>query len=589
MSGQDAADDAAEQSPPPNVPRHRRVEPTPTPAATSTTPASTSRVKAPLAIWTATALHLGVMVVFTLLYPAYWGFDETGHVSRVLAAQNGNVAPTPGAAPYVGGVNNSYQTYTVHDQPPFSTYLAPDRADRPSFISLGGALAHPPPGQLPNQLAQHPPGYYLLAAGVLDTVPGSAKLAWDQTVGLLRLLDVVFLLPLPYLCWAIARRFARDRVAVATAFAPILLPALERLGGSVNNDDLLILLTSIFILQVGKVLTGDLRRRVAVTMGVSLTLALLTKGFALVLPPVAVLAYLIAWRRARGRFPTPQVGIVVLAGAVGGLWWLRNLVVYHVVQPPGLTTAQRNQVWPPLPPGSKSEHVATYAHHVLDRMTTDAWGALGLTVPPSLPGAITFIASILAAALILLAFVSCMARRRDAGRRGAGAVGRVTIIDLGMLLLPTVLVVVPLLYHGWSDYSRTGQLIGVQGRYLYPGFVGLVAVAAVGGDFIAGAAPKWVERLLPLLACVLAIAIEATAFYVVLTKLWLHNGTLLKGNGSRVLHAIGATSPWPGHTTEAIFSLTALSGLVAVVGLLFGLRSRAQETTDTSTQFPLQG
>jgi small subunit ribosomal protein S36 len=594
-SGQDATDDATEQSPPPNVPRHRRVDPASAPAAAPSTPASNSRVKAPLAIWTATALHLGVMVVFTLLYPAYWGFDETGHVSRVLAAQNGDVAPTPGAAPYVGGVNNSYQTYTVHDQPPFSTYIAPERADRPSFISLGGAIAHPPPGQLPNQLAQHPPGYYLLAAGVLDAVPGSANLAWDQTVGLLRLLDVVFLLPLPYLCWAIVRRFTRERVAVATAFAPILLPALERLGGSVNNDDLLILLTSICILQIGKVLTGDLRRRVAVTMGVSLTLALLTKGFALVLPPVAVLAYLIAWqraRRSRGAFPTAQVGIVVLAGAVGGLWWLRNLVVYHEVQPPGLTKAQANQVWPPLPPGSKSEHVATYAHHVLDRMTTDVWGALGLTVPPSLPGAITFIASIVAAALIVLALVSRMAGRRDAGRRGAGTVPRLpraTIVDLGVLLLPTLLVVVPLLYHGWSDYSRTGQLIGIQGRYVYPGFVGLVAVAAVGGDFIAGAAPKWVERLLPLLACVLAIAIEVTAFYVVLTKMWLRNGTLLKGNASRVLHAIGATSPWPGHTTEAIFSLTALSGLVAVVALLIGLRSRARETTGTSTQFPLPG
>jgi small subunit ribosomal protein S36 len=541
-------------------------------------------VKVPVSVWTATALHLGVMIILTLLYPAYWGFDETGHVSRVLAAQNGNIAPTPGAESYVGGVDNSYQGYTVHDQPPFITYNPPARADRPSFIALGGASAHPPPGQLPNQLAQHPPGYYVLAAGVLDVVPGAANLAWDQTVGLLRLLDVVFLLPLPYLCWAIVRRFARNRVAVAAAFAPILLPALERLGGSVNNDDLLILLTSIFILQIGKVLTGDLRRRVAVTMGVSLTLALLTKGFALVLPPVAVLAYLIAWQRARGAFPWPQVGIVVLAGAVGGLWWLRNLIVYNAVQPPGLTKAQANQVWPPLPVGSKPEHVGTYLHHALDRMTTDAWGALGLTVPPSLPGAITFIASILAAALMLLAFLS-----RMAGRRGAGAVRRVTVIDLGMLLLPTVLVVVPLLYHSWSDYSRTGQLIGIQGRYLYPGFVGLVAVAAVGGDFIATAAPKWVERLLPLLACLLAIAIEVTAFYVVLTKLWLHNGTLLKGNASRLLHAIGANSPWPGHTTEAIFAVTALAGLVAVAGLLIGLPSAGPETTGTSTQFPLPG
>ena len=591
IPGQGAAHDAVEQPEPVAeaeqhaAPRHRRTEPT---ASQSTEPrnsASALRVKVPIPVWTATALHLCVMIVFTLLYPAYWGFDETGHVSRVLAAQSGNVAPTPGAEPYVGGVNNSYQGYTVHDQQPFITYNPPSRADRPSFIALGGASAHPPPGQLPNQLAQHPPGYYALAAGVLDAVPGAPNLAWDQTVGLLRLLDVAFLLPLPYLCWAIVRRFARARVAVAAAFAPILLPALERLGGSVNNDDLLILLTSVFIVQIGKVLTGDLRTRAAVTMGVSLTLALLTKGFALVLPPVAVLAYLIAWRRMRVKFPLPQVGIVVLAGAVGGLWWLRNLIVYKAVQPPGLTTAQANQVWPPLPAGSKPEHVATYAHHVLDRMTTDVWGALGLTVPPSLPGAITFIASVLAATLMLLAFLSRTAGRRGAGRQPTGA----TVIDLGMLLLPTVLVVVPLLFHGWSDYSRTGQLIGIQGRYLYPGFVGLVAVAAVGGDFLATAAPRWVERMLPLLACVLAIAIEATAFYIVLTKMWMHNGTLLKGNASRVLHAIGATSPWPGHTTEAIFALTALAGLVAVVGLVFGLRAPDRETTGMSTQSPLRG
>jgi small subunit ribosomal protein S36 len=612
-----ATDDAAPRS---DAPRHRRdpsspaptpaATPTPAPAAapdlattaitpatpittaTATTPASTSRVKAPLAIWTATALHLGVMVVFTLLYPAYWGFDETGHVSRVLAAQNGNITPTPGAEPYVGGVNNSYQMYTVHEQPPFITYSPPARSDRPSFIGLGGAAAHPPPGQLPNQLAQHPPGYYVLAAGVLDVVPDGPHLAWDQTVGLLRLLDVVFLLPLPYLCWAIVRRFARPHIAVAAAFAPILLPALERLGGSVNNDDLLILLTSVFMLQVGKVLTGDLRRRVAVAMGVSLILALLTKGFALVLPPVAVLAYLIAWRRARGPFPWPQVGIVVVAGAIGGLWWLRNLVLYNAVQPPGLTKAQANQVWPPLPPGSKPEQVGTYLHHVLDRMTTDAWGALGLTVPPSLPGAITFIASVVAVALMLLAFVSCIAGRRDAGRRdagrrGAGAVRSATALDLGLLLLPTVLVVVPLLYHGWSDYSRTGQLIGIQGRYLYPDFVGLVAIAAVGAEFVASAAPRWVERLMPLLACVLAICIEVTAFYVVLTKMWLNNGTLLNGNASKLARAIGADSPWPGSMTITIVGFTALSGLAALVGSLVALRGR--ETTGTSRQLPLSG
>ena len=94
-------------------------------------------------------------------------------------------------------------------------------------------------------------------------------------------------------------------------------------------------------------------------------------------------------------------------------------------------------------------------------------------------------------------------------------------VELLVLLLPTVLVVVPLMFHGWSDYHRTGQLIGIQGRYLYPGFVGLVAIAAVGADLVIGLLPSAVERFTPVVTCVLAIAIEVTAGCVVLSKLWL--------------------------------------------------------------------
>jgi|GEM_PF-3442411 len=539
--------------------RHRRSAEEPDLGST------TAPKKPPVAVWAAMALHLGVMVVFTVLYPAYFAFDETGHVSRVLSAQHGDVTPTPGAAPYVDGVNSSYQNYASHDLPPFVTYTPLDRAKRPTFNALGGATLHVVQGALPNQLAQHPPGYYLVAAGVLDALPLSSHVAWDQTVAVLRLLDVVFLLPLPFICWAIVRRFAREQVAVAAAFAPLLVPALERLGASVNNDDLLILLTSLFLLQVVRVLDGDLRRRVAVAMGVSLTLALLTKGFALVLPPIAVLAYLVAWRRTRATFPWPQIGIVVIAGAIGGLWWLRNLLVYKAVQPPGLNDTQADEVWPPLPAG-KAESTATYAHHVLDRMTTDFWGALGLTVPPSLPGAITFIASLLAIALIVKGFFASATSRRQ-----------VTVIDLGIVLLPTILVVVPLLFHGWSDYSRTGQLIGIQGRYLYPGFVGLVVVAAVGADLVIAMLPPIAARMLPLLTWVLAVAIEVTAVDIVCTKLWLHNGSLLHGQASKVAHAIGATSPWPGTIT---LGMLAFAGVSAV----FALSAAVRETTRRSSE-----
>ena len=144
------------------------------------------RSKPPLAVWTATALHLGVMVIFTLLYPAYWGFDETGHVSRVLAVAERR----PRADAWRRGVRRRRQRHATRCYngagPAAVHHLRPATARRPAVASTalgGGTSRSRSRRQLPNQLAQHPPGYYAFAAGVLDAIPGCANLAWDQTVG----------------------------------------------------------------------------------------------------------------------------------------------------------------------------------------------------------------------------------------------------------------------------------------------------------------------------------------------------------------------------------------------------------------------
>ncbi len=136
------------------------------------------------------------------------------------------------------------------------------------------------------------------------------------------------------------------------------------------------------------------------------------------------------------------------------------------------------------------------------------------------------------------------------------------------------------MFHGWADYHRTGQLIGIQGRYLYPGFVGLVAIAAVGADLIIGLLPSPVERYLPVVTCVLAIAIEVTAVCVVLSKLWLRKGSTLTGNLTRVAHAVGANSPWPGIVTIAMVGFVVLSALAALAAVSVADR----DTTHTSNE-----
>jgi len=192
----------------------------------------------------------------------------------------------------------------------------------------------------------------------------------------------------------------------------------------------------------------------------------------------------------------------------------------------------------------------------------DKWGSSGV---------MTFIASILVGALFVKGFFAAAATTR-----------RVNVVDLGIVLLPTILVIVPLFFHAWADYTRTGQLIGVQGRYLYPGFVGLVAIAAVGVDLLVGLLPPVAERLLPLLACVLALAIEVAAVDIVCTKLWLHNGSLLHGGASKVAHAIGAIGPWPGTVTMAMLALPLVTGLVVLI-------AAGRETTRRSSESPPLG
>jgi small subunit ribosomal protein S36 len=514
-------------------------------------PAFLGRIRAvPLLVWAATTMFVSFMVAFVFLYPPYQDFDESGHVSRVISVQHGDVTPTPAKYYYGSAIGNSYEFFAVREQPPYVNYVAPSRAGRPSFDELGGSVAVVVPGALPDQLAEHPPGYYLVAAGFLDAIPGSAHLAWDQSIALLRLLDVLFLAPLPLICWALARRFARPAIAVAASFAPAMVPGLARLGGSVNNDDILILLVSIFVLALAAVMDGDRRPRAALVIAASIALALLVKGFALVLPLVAAVAYVVAARRARERLPWRCLAIVGAGSALGGLWWLRNVVVYGAVQPAGLTPAEADRVWPPLPNGQHGT-LGGYIGRALHINGTDFWAALGLPSPPNLPPLLSISASLIVLALLVLALVTD--RRR---------------LALAVLLLPVVLIITPLLYHGWHLYYRTKQPAGVQGRYLYPAFVAIVAAVACGADHLVRRPAA--ARLLPAFACAAALFFEISAIVVVLTHFWLPRGVSVL-HVMRVVRAMGEQSPWRGPVTMAIF-------VTAGLGILFAIGAAAAQT-----------
>ena len=142
-------------------------------------------------------------------------------------------------------------------------------------------------------------------------------------------------------------------------------------------------------------------------------------------------------------------------GAIGGLWWLRNLNVYGSVQPAGLTPAQANHGVAAAAcrlEGARRDLRAPRARPHDHRRLGSAWAS---RCHRACPAAITFVASVLAAALMLLAFVATIAGRRPGVEDGPARrrPPRCPPSNSLVLLLPTVLVVVPLLFHGWSDYS----------------------------------------------------------------------------------------------------------------------------------------
>jgi hypothetical protein len=98
-------------------------------------------------------------------------------------------------------------------------------------------------------------------------------------------------------------------------------------------------------------------------------------------------------------------------------------------------------------------------------------------------------------AFIVLAFAL---RRRDDPWWRADAV---------VLLLPTVTILGVVAWGSWEVYAASNQLVGIQGRYLYPGVVGVAALVALGG----GASLRGWARGLPLVLLAVAGALQYAA------------------------------------------------------------------------------
>ncbi|WP_250290198.1 DUF2142 domain-containing protein [Frankia sp. CiP1_Cm_nod1] len=508
-------------------------------------------------IWLITAVFTFLLASWSVLVPQYHAPDEPNQVDAVMRLVQGYGWPRPGdavvtpdgvgairASPF--GSRSSPYELTVA---PVPAHDAPPRSQRPAWRDL--AVPEQPAGYI-QQMVQHPPLYYLVEAAILKTLPDSGDARrWDVTIGLLRMVSVLMVAPLPLLAHAAARRLcSRPVAATVAALVPCAVPQLVHIGSSVNNDNLLIGLGGLVTVAVAHVLRGDTSTRTACWIGLLTGLALLTKFFAVVLVPMAAAAYACArLRGARSRWPSAVLcgGLMI---AAGGWWWLVNILRWHTVQPST----------PGFPPGEYAgRDWGVYWSWMSERLATRWWGSIGW-YEADLPPALVIIASGLLGGLAGWGLL----RARDRARR----------TDLLFMLWPTTGLLVIIGGQAAAHLARTGHMTGVSGRYLFTGFAGVAVLAGAGAAALGPRLARW----LPLAVLAAAAGIQLDAAWLVLGHFWRPAG----GGPVAALRAMAAWSPWPAAGIAIVFgSALALAALTAV---RLARNTQATEPTTPATE-----
>lgn len=487
------------------------------------------RAGVPLAIWSLLALHVSLLLLYSVLAPTFRAPDEYMHVDLARHVADGGGYPRFDERLVDASIFRARDTSPAYLSyaPAVGADGAAPRAERPAFEDLGSGEST----GIVNPIAQHPPLYYGLAGGVLaslDLVADASSWPFDRQVAVLRLLDVLLVAPLPLLAWLTARRLRLPPVAcVAAAALVVCIPSLTHIGSVVNNDDLLVLLGGVLTLLVARIMTGDTSVRTSLLSGLVLGLALFTKGFALVLVPWVVLAHAIALVPARrfGELAARVSAALLVAFAAGGWWWARNLLVDGVLLP---AVGLRDRV--PVDP-----RVGEFARGFGDRLVTGVWGSFGWQ-EAALPLALVSALSV--------ALVVSLVRGLKVAPRPA---------PLLVLLLPVAALVVLIAANAWRAYLKTGVPYATQGRYLFAGLVGVLVVAAAG----LSASPPRVRRWVPSAIVLLAVVLHAVAIDTITGRYW---------TGGRV-DAVLAFSPWPAATVVTWAVAVVVAALVAAWAL----------------------
>lgn len=388
------------------------------------------------------------LVVWALVVPVFQAPDERAHVDATVQVALGNAWAAPGDLRILNAVMVAQQ----------------QEATQPAAArSTVSELLQKAPGtsDTVDQMTQHPPTAYLVGAAALR-VAHYGDLRWDRAVEVLRLVDVLWVTALPLLAWATVRRLTRSpRAALVGALALFATPQLASIASSVSNDAPVMLLGAVVTWLATRMLTGDLRRRTLLGLGVALGALIWMKGTGLPAIPFVAVVVLVAgsgavpFLRRLGR----TVVVLGVAALVGAWWWLHNLVTYHQLQPNGY-----EQYHPPMafPPG-EGPRLLTFLDVSWGTITRTFWGSPGGSAQVTIGAVLTAVLTVVALGVVLV-----WGFRRGPERRAV----------VCLAVFPALLVA----GQTWTSahaYLTTTFVSATQGRYYFPAIVCLIAISAV--------------------------------------------------------------------------------------------------------------
>ncbi|WP_144714021.1 DUF2142 domain-containing protein [Curtobacterium pusillum] len=392
------------------------------------------------------------LVVWALVVPAFQAPDEPAHFDAAVHVATGSGWPAPGTLHVSNAVQAAQQEQAAGDASTWST-------------TSELLAAHPGDSATVNQMTQHPPTAYALDALVLRAVH-YGSLRWDHALLALRLVDALLVMPLALLAWAAVRRVTRSpRAALIAPLALFATPQLASIGASVTNDAPVLLLGGVVVWLATRLLTGDLRTRTLVALGVVTAALVWTKGTGLPAVPFTAVVALVsgAGVLTLGRRALRTALLLATTAVLGCWWWLHNLVTYHRLQPDGYAAIRPHADFPP------GEHPSVL--HFLDvswgTVARTFWGSPGQRAQVSIGDLLTAVLTIVAVLVVLLwAF-----RRPRTGPDTRAAAWSLAVFPALLLLLQTA--------SSARAYLDTTQVAGTQGRYVFPALLALVVLSAL--------------------------------------------------------------------------------------------------------------